>query len=225
MEQKYPINICMNSRLLTLDDLEQYKKLLDRNFFGKERPLFNTVEKYIEGLGISNEASSFRVYGGFSDDGELTSACAIHLWEKMKLYSMLYMMIHPKFSNLKFTKSFEISNLRQALGAAVSHAESNEYWQFFYATSLRNYKTRKNAWFKSTDMLVGRYDWTIDTIIPANTLPNCPLHAALIYNQARGIDLVVKTARLKQELIFNKYHEKGLLPFSYEEIYNESTRS
>jgi hypothetical protein len=56
-------------------------------------------------------------------------------------------------------------------------------------------------------------------------LPRCPLNASLIYNQARGIDLDVKTARLKQELIFNKYHEKGLLPFSYGEVYNENTRS
>ena len=215
----------MNARLLTTDDLEAYKKLLDRNFFGKERALLDTPEKYIGGLAISNEASAFRVYGGFSDDGELTSACAIHLWEKMKLYTMLYMLIHPKFSNMRFTKSFEVSNLRQALGAAVSYAESKEYWQFFYATHLRNYKTRKDTWFKSEDMLVGRYDWTIDTIIPANTLPTCPLHAALIYNQPRGIDLVVKTARLKQELIFNKFHNKGLLPFSYEEMYHENTRS
>jgi hypothetical protein len=215
----------MNARLLTADDLESYKKLLDRNFFGKERSLIDTPEKYTGGLAISNQSSSFRVYGGFSDDGELTSACAIHLWDKMKFYTLPYVLIHPKFSNAKFTKSFELSRLRDALGAAVNYAESKEFWQFFYATHIRNFKTRKDAWFKSTDMLVGRYDWSIETIIPANVLPSCPLHAALIYNQARGIDLVVKTARLKQELIFNKYHEKGLLPFSYREVYNESTRS
>lgn len=215
----------MKARLLTIEDLDAYKELLGRTFFGKERALLDTPEKYTNGLIISNQTSSFRVYGGFSEQGELTSACAIHLWDKMKFYTLPYILIHPKFGNLKFTKSFELSNLREAIGTAVDYAESKEFWQFFYATHIRNFKTRKDAWFKNTDMLVGRYDWSIETIIPANTLPSCPLHAALIYNQARGIDLVVKTARLKQELIFNKYHEKGLLPFSYEEIYHENTRS
>jgi|694.fasta_scaffold101266_2 hypothetical protein len=208
----------MNTRLLTIEDLEQYSQLLNRDYFGKELKNSETIDRYLTLLKFSGEDSAVKVYGSF-DNGQLVSSAAIHLWEKMKCYTLIYMMTHPKFLNQRFTKTFELSGLKDAMNAAIVDAESKENWQLYWVTQIRNYKLRKDTWFQQNEMLANRYNWYIEAVIPANSVPACPLHASLIHDSPRGVDLVIKTGRLKHEFIVNYYYDKKLVPFSYKDLY------
>lgn len=208
----------MNTRLLTIDDLEQYSQLLQRTYFGKEIKTSDTEDRYMSLLKFSGEDSPVKVYGSFID-GELTSSAAIHLWDKMKCYTLIYMMTHPKFSNQLFTKTFETSGLKAAMNGAIADAESKEYWQLYWVTQIRNYKLRKDTWFQQNEMLANRYNWYLEAVIPANSVPECPLHASLIHDSPRSVDLVIKTGRLKQEFILDYFYKKELIPFNYKDLY------
>ena len=208
----------METKLLTIDDSEQFSKLLQRNYFGKERKTSETEERYMSLLKFSGVDSPVKVYGSFVD-GELTGSSAIHLWDKMKCYTLIYIMTHPKFLNQRFIKSFEESGLKAAMNAAISDAESKEYWQLYWVTQVRGYKVRKDAWFQKNEMFANRYNWSIESVIPANTVPSCVLYSSLIHDHPRDVDLVVKTGRLKYELICDYYYQKKLIPFKYEDLY------
>jgi hypothetical protein len=208
----------MNTRLLTLNDSEQYSQLLQRNYFGKEFKTPNTENRYLSLLKFSSEDSLVKVYGSFVD-GELTSSAAIHFWDKMKCYTLIYMMTHPKFSNQLFTKTFEVSGLKAAMNIAIADAESKECWQLYWVTQIRNYKLRKDTWFQQNEILANRYNWYLEAVIPSNSLPVCPLHASLIHDSPRNVDIVIKTGRLKQEFILEHFHKKQLIPFTYKDLY------
>lgn len=211
----------MQTRLLTLDDLDQFYGLLNRNFMNKQRKnanLDNTDGRYIALLAQSNEKSLIRVYGSFSDDGQLLSSTSITLWGQMDVYNINYYMTHPKFAGIPFYKSLKESGLDLAMNMAVEYAESKKYWQFFVISHMNNYKVKKDIFIENA-AFINRYNWSIETVIPAGTMPNSKFRATFINFEPRPVNLVIKTARLKPDIIWNKLHAEGLIPFSYEEAY------
>lgn len=212
----------MNVRILNKNDIEIYKTLLDRNYAGKEKITDVYVHRQLLGLHTSGPNSQYKVYGGFDDSGILTSAMAVHYWDKLPFYSFMFMITHPKYSSMSFNKSFIESGLSTVMTTAVYDAESVDRWQFFYITLIQNFKTRKSAWFDQCPALTNRYDWYVDTVIPKGTLPKSEVFSKIIYDEPRTKDLVVKTARLKPSIIFNKMHDRKLIDFTYEELYPEN---
>lgn len=215
-----PINISMKIKILTSDDRDQYTQLLTRSFFGKRPQSQGFIELNLTRLQSSFPTSNYKVYGAFEDE-KLLSAMAVHYWDKLPFYTIFHMLTHPDFSKIKFYQSFVESGLSRVMGAAVRDAEKDERWQFFYCTHLQNYKTRKIAWFEQCSELANRYDWYLESVIPANTMPKSEVYAGMMYNDTQPKDMVIKTARLKPSIIFNIMYERNLVPYPYQELYPE----
>lgn len=211
----------MPIRIMTSDDKDFLLELMDRQFIAKRKRGNYYVEMNLSRLERSAEDSDYRVYGNFSDDGNIKSAMAVHFWGAIPLYTIFYMLINPKFQNKKFSDSFEISGLNLVMTHIIKEAESQGRFQFYYVTHLKNFKTRKSAWFEKCPYLTERYDWYLDTLIPANTLPKYDIYSRMMYNQPQPHDMIVKTARLKPELSINSLYEKNLISFNYKDIYPE----
>jgi hypothetical protein len=222
MANSAPINISMEIRILTSNDRDQYTELLNRSFFGKRPQSKGFVELNLKRLESSFPSSSYKVYGAFKEK-KLSSAMAVHYWEKLPFYTIFHILTHPDFSKIKFYQSFVDSGLSKVMSTVVRDAEQDERWQFFYCTHLQNYKTRKVAWFEQCPELANRYDWYLESVVPANTLPKSEVYAGMMYNDTQPKDMVIKTARLKPDIIFNIMYDRNLVPYPYQELYPEKT--
>ena len=206
---------------MTSEDKDYLLELMDREFIGKRKKGNFYVDMNLTRLERSNTDSKYKVYGCFDDEGNILSAMSVHFWDAIPLYTIFYMLIHPKFQHKKFNSSFEESGLTELMTTIIKLAEADNRFQFYYVTHLKNFKTRKNAWFEKCSYLVDRYHWYVDCVIPANTLPLYDIYAKIIYNQPQPHDMVVKTARLKPDLAIDNLYEKNLFPMRYQDIYPE----
>lgn len=212
----------MEIKILTSKDKDQYLELITRSFFGKRIQSQGFIDLNLTRLESSFATSSYKVYGAYHQE-KLLSAMAVHYWEKLPFYTLFHMLTHPDFSYVKFYRSFVESGLSTVMSKVVNDAEKEERWQFFYCTHLQNYKTRKSAWFDLCPELANRYDWYLDTVVPANTLPKSEVYAGMMYNDVQPKDMVIKTARLKSQIVFDMMHSRNLVPYSYQELYPEKS--
>lgn len=206
------------SKLLTIDDLTQFKELLNRKYHAKEPKAEDSDKKFISSLRESGN-SNIRVYGYFNDEGELLSASCQHLWRKMPYYTMTWGLIHPKFSNTPFNKSVEESGARHSFDIAVHHGESINRYTFFYGMTLRNLKTRRDLWLKEKTYLTENYERNIETIIKAGKNTEYEPWQQIIGFQPRQQDIVIKVCRLKPKILYNKLYDEGLIDITYDHLY------
>jgi len=206
------------TRLLTIDDLDQFKELLNRKYHAKEPKADNSDEKFISSLDKSGNSNT-RVYGYFNDDNELLSASCQHLWRKMPYYTMTWGLIHPKFLNTPFSKSVTNSGARYSFDAAVYYGESIDRYTFFYGMTLRNLKTRRDLWLKEKTYLTENYERNIETIIKAGKDTEYEPWKQIIGFQPRQQDIVIKICRLKPKIVYKKLYDKGLIDMTYDHLY------
>lgn len=208
------------ARLLTMDDLDQFKELINRRYHAKELKAEDSDNKFIKCLsesGISNR----RVYGYFNDFNELLSASCQYLWTKMPFYTMTWGLIHPKFSNTPFNKSVEESGARESFDIAVKYGESVNRFQFFYGMTLKNYKTRRDIWLDKESHLSKNYDRNIETIIKAGTDPIYSHWKQIVGYQPRANDIVIRSCRLKNKNTYEILYQQGLIDVSYDNLYKD----
>lgn len=201
----------METRLLTISDLEEFIKLLDRKYHAKETKAINANDKFIETLERSKEDSSLRVYGSFDENGKLLSAICQHIWLRFPSYAILWMLIHPKFMNGSFSKSFDISGLGSSIDRAIQYGESMNRWQFFYGVTVKNFTTRRQIFLERSNTFSERYDAYVETVIKAGNIPEFEPWKYIIGNSARKEDIIIKTCRLKNIYILEKLRQKNLI--------------
>lgn len=209
-----------HARLLTIDDLDQFKELINRRYHAKELKAEDSDNKFIKCLSESG-ISSRRVYGYFNDFNELLSASCQYLWTEMPFYTMTWGLIHPKFSNTPFNKSVEESGARESFDIAVKYGESVNRFQFFYGMTLKNYKTRRDIWLDKESHLSKNYERNIETIIKAGTDPCYSPWKQIVGYQPRANDIVIRSCRLKNKNTYEILYQQGLIDVSYDNLYKD----
>jgi len=207
-------------KLLDSGDRDQFLELIDRRFHAKELKSKDSDQKFLAALDRSGKSLT-RIYGYFNDENELLSATCQDLWNQVPFYTMSWGLIHPKFSTGLFSKSIELSGLRMTFDAALIYAESVNRFQFFYGMTLRNFKIRREIWKREDSHFLKNYQYSIETIVPKGTVPEFEPWKYIIGHQSRQEDIVIKSCRLKPELIFNKLNMQEKLGGPYEEIYGK----
>lgn len=207
-----------HARLLKIDDLDQFKELINRKYHAKELKAEDSNKKFIECLTESG-IDSTRVYGYFDDSNELLSSSCQHLWKQMPVYTMTWGLIHPKFSSTLFNKSIEESGARESFDIAVKYGESINRFQFFYGMTLKNFKTRREIWLDKESHLSKNYERNIETIIKAGTDPIYAHYKQIIGYQPRANDIVIRSCRLKNKNTYDILYDQKLIDIPFNELY------
>jgi hypothetical protein len=208
------------ARLLNYNDKDQFVNLINRKFHAKELKAENSNEKFLSMLEKSGN-SNIRVYGYFNSQEELLSASCQYMWPNLPFYTMVWGLIHPKYSNTVFSKSVGESGARESFDVALKYAESVDRFQFFYGMTLRNFKTRRDLWLNAESHLSTHYDRNIETIIPAGTIPEYEAWKGIIGFQPRQQAIIIKSCRLKNEFVYEKVSSRGLIDIPYDSVYKK----
>jgi hypothetical protein len=209
-----------HARLLNINDLDQFKELINRKYHAKEIKAPDSDNKFINCLSESG-TNNRRVYGYFNDSGDLLSSSCQYLWNEMPFYTMTWGLIHPKFSNTPFNKSVEESGARESFDVAVKYGESINRFQFFYGMTLKNYKTRRDIWLDKESHLSRNYDRNIETIIKAGTDPIYLPWKQIVGYQPRANDIVIRSCRLKNKNTYEILYQQSLIDIPYDNLYRE----
>lgn len=209
-----------HTRLLNINDIDQFKELIDRKYHAKELKSADSNNKFLESLEKSGIGDN-RIYGYFNDCGDLLSASCQYLWKQMPFYTMTWGLIHPKFSNTPFNKSVEESGARESFDIAVKYGESVNRFQFFYGMTLKNFKTRRDIWLEKESHLSKNYERTIETIIKSGTDPIYQPWKQIIGFQPRSHDIVIRCCRLKNKNIYDILYSQNFIDVPYSTIYQD----
>jgi hypothetical protein len=208
------------ARLLKINDLDQFKELINRKYHAKELKASDSDNKFINCLSESG-IDNTRVYGYFNDSNELLSSSCQHLWKQMPFYTMTWGLIHPKFSNTLFNKSVEESGARESFDIAVKYGESINRFQFFYGMTLKNFKTRRDIWLDKESHLSVNYERNIETIIKAETDPIYSPWKQIVGYQPRANDIVIRSCRLKNKNTYEILYGQKLIDIPYDKLYKD----
>lgn len=209
-----------HARLLKTDDLDQFKELINRKWHAKELKAHNSDDKFVNALSQSG-IDGRRVYGYFDDGNDLQSASCQYLWTEMPFYTMIWGLIHPKFSNTPFNVSVDESGARESFDIAVKYGESINRFQFFYGMTLKNYKTRRDIWLGKESHLSKNYVRNIETIIKAGTDPIYSPWKQIVGYQPRANDIVIRSCRLKNKNTYDILHQQNLIDVPYDNLYKD----
>lgn len=207
-----------HARLLDQRDVDQFKNLINRRFHAKEIKAPDADQKFLEALNRSGKTNT-RVYGYFDQSGELLSATCQVLWQQMPYYTLIWGLIHPKFSSSPFNVSAAESGFRDSVDAAIKYAESIDRFTFFYGMTLRNLKVRRDIWLQEDSYLSLNYDGRIETVIKSGEYTEYEPWKLILGYQLRKQDIVIKVCRKKPELLYKELCDRGLLNIDYNTLY------